>query len=67
MVDVLLDGRIRGAGLDVTEQEPYPSDGPLLSLPDVFITPHSAFYSDQGLLPCLIINFIHYSIKDLLK
>lgn len=44
------DGRIRGAGLDVTEVEPYPTDGHLHAFPNVLITPHSAFYSDQGTL-----------------
>jgi len=48
LLQAIKDGRIKGAGLDVTEHEPYPADGPLLGLPNVVITPHSAFYSDQG-------------------
>ena len=36
----LADGRIAAAALDVTEPEPLPRDHPLLSLPQVVITPH---------------------------
>jgi len=49
LVNALKDGTISAAGLDVFEKEPYLS-GPLLELPNVIMTPHSAFYSDQGLV-----------------
>ena len=35
-------GRIWAAALDVTADEPLPATSPLWSLPNVFITPHTA-------------------------
>jgi phosphoglycerate dehydrogenase-like enzyme len=40
MVEALRDGTIRGAGLDVFEEEPLPESSPLWDLPNVLITPH---------------------------
>lgn len=48
MVEALKTGQIAGAGLDVHEQEPLPMDHPLRSFPQVIITPHSAFYSEEA-------------------
>jgi phosphoglycerate dehydrogenase-like enzyme len=40
LVRALREGKIAGAGLDVTEPEPLPSDHELWGLPNVIITPH---------------------------
>lgn len=51
----LVDGRIAGAGLDDPEEEPAkrrswnPADNPLFSLPNVIVTPHVAYYSQESI------------------
>jgi D-2-hydroxyacid dehydrogenase (NADP+) len=42
LVAALRAGRIAGAGIDVTVEEPLPPSSPLWDLPNVLITPHSA-------------------------
>ena len=42
LYEALKVNRIFGAGLDVTEPEPLPSDSPLLTLDNLVITPHIA-------------------------
>jgi glyoxylate/hydroxypyruvate reductase A len=42
LVDVLAEGRLGGAALDVTDPEPLPDDSPLWDRSDVLISPHSA-------------------------
>ncbi len=41
LVEALSSHKIAAAGLDVTTPEPLPRDHPLISLPNVTITPHS--------------------------
>jgi D-3-phosphoglycerate dehydrogenase len=42
LIQALRDGEIAGAGIDVYEEEPPPSDNPLFSLDNVIVTPHTA-------------------------
>ena len=48
LVDALRRGEIAGAGLDVFEVEPLPTDSPLIGMENVTLTPHSAFYSERS-------------------
>jgi phosphoglycerate dehydrogenase-like enzyme len=48
LIAALEDGRIGGAGLDVTDPEPLPADHPLWRAPNVLITPHVAASTDLG-------------------
>jgi D-2-hydroxyacid dehydrogenase (NADP+) len=42
LLDALEAGTLRGAGLDVFDDEPLPADSPLWDREDVFVTPHCA-------------------------
>jgi phosphoglycerate dehydrogenase-like enzyme len=42
MIAALGEGRIKGAGLDVFEQEPLPSESPLYKMENVLLSPHCA-------------------------
>lgn len=58
LYQALVDGKIASAGLDDTEEEPAklsdwsPDMNPLFTLENCFITPHSAYVSEQSLIDC---------------
>jgi D-3-phosphoglycerate dehydrogenase len=50
LIAALREGRIGGACLDVVEREPAAPDNPLLTMPNVLLTPHTANYSNEALV-----------------
>jgi len=52
----LSEGWIAGAGLDDPEEEPAkraqwsPDDNPIFTLPNVIVTPHAAYYSEESIM-----------------
>jgi phosphoglycerate dehydrogenase-like enzyme len=48
VVEALASGKIAGAGLDVLEHEPKGGEI-MMRFPNVIVTPHSAFYSQESL------------------
>lgn len=55
LYEALVSGRVAGAGLDDPEEEPAkrkawnPADNPLFSHPNVVVTPHAAYYSEESI------------------
>ncbi len=48
LLAALQEGKVRGAGLDVTEPEPLAGDHPLVNRDDVIVTPHVASATVAG-------------------
>lgn len=46
LIEMIENGSLRGAALDVTATEPLPDDSPLWDLEDVIVTPHMAWGSN---------------------
>lgn len=58
----LAEGRLGGAGLDVTDPEPLPPDDPLWTLPNALITPHVAGYGGD-VAPRRILALVERNLK----
>lgn len=50
LTEALRERRIRGAGIDVFEQEPVDPDDPILRLDNVIVSPHAVCWTDQCFL-----------------
>jgi len=49
LTEALSTGRLAAAGLDVFAVEPVPADNPLLTLPNVVVTPHVTSYTADSM------------------
>lgn len=49
LAEALRTGKLAGAGLDVFAKEPVPSDNPLVKLPNVVLSPHTAGTTPEAL------------------
>ncbi|MFO7900262.1 MAG: C-terminal binding protein [Planctomycetota bacterium] len=50
LVDALKTGKIMSAGVDVYDPEPPPKDSPLFDLPNIALTDHTGWYSEESQL-----------------
>jgi len=59
LIEALRERRIAGAGLDVFQTEPLPSDSPFWDLPNAFILPHLGGYTSEYedlIMPLIVEN-----------
>jgi phosphoglycerate dehydrogenase-like enzyme len=66
LTDALVENRIGGAGLDVTEPEPLPPDDPLWTLPNALITPHVAGYGGD-VAPRRILALVERNLRAFIE
>lgn len=61
--EALISGKVGGAAVDVVSEEPIPLDNPLLSAPNIIITPHIAWASWEArkrLMDIAVSNLKHF-------
>lgn len=58
----LKEGVIKGAAIDVMKSEPPKAENPLFSLPNIIITPHMAWASDESI--STLLDGIEYNINN---
>lgn len=62
LVQALRDGRLAGAGLDVTDPEPLPPDHELFTFENVIVTSHRLAWTDQ-----LVSSLGHTDMQGMIK
>jgi phosphoglycerate dehydrogenase-like enzyme len=66
LATALAEGRLGGAGLDVTDPEPLPPDDPLWTLPNALITPHVAGYGGD-VAPRRILALVERNLRNFIE
>ena len=65
LYDALTSKKIRGAGLDVYDEEPSTSSNPLFSLDNILLSPHIAGVTRES--NSRVSEFIANAVKDFFK
>ena len=65
LIKALQEGWIRGAGIDVFEQEPTPIDNPLLKMDNVIVAPHALGHTEE--IRSNMINELVEQISQLIR
>ena len=66
LATALAEGKLGGAGLDVTDPEPLPPDDPLWALPNALITPHVAGYGGD-VAPRRILALVERNLRAFIE